>query len=50
MTIRLLLADDQELVRRALAVVLDLEDDFEVVASVGGGDEVAARLRRSTRM
>jgi two-component system response regulator DesR len=42
MTIRLLLADDQELLRAALAVVLDLEDDFEVVASVGRGDEVVA--------
>jgi two-component system, NarL family, response regulator DesR len=41
-TIRLLLADDQELLRAALAVVLDLEDDFEVVASVGRGDEVVA--------
>jgi two-component system response regulator DesR len=44
-TIRLLLADDQELIRGALAVVLDLEDDFEVVASVGRGDEVAAAAR-----
>lgn len=42
MTIRLLLADDQELLRAALAVVLELEDDFEVVASVGRGDEVVA--------
>jgi two-component system response regulator DesR len=41
-TIRLLLADDQELIRGALAVVLELEDDFEVVASVGRGDEVLA--------
>ena len=42
MTIRLLLADDQELLRAALAVVLELEDDFEVVASVGRGDEVVS--------
>ena len=40
MTIRLLLADDQELVRSALCALLDLEGDFEVVASVGRGDEV----------
>jgi len=42
MTIRLLLADDQELIRQALRVLLDLEPDFEVVASVGRGDEVTA--------
>jgi two-component system, NarL family, response regulator DesR len=41
MTIRLLLADDQELLRTALGAVLGLEDDFEVVASVGRGDQVA---------
>ena len=47
MTIRLLLADDQELVRRALAALLDLEDDFTVVATVGRGDEVMAAARES---
>ncbi|HZM40094.1 MAG TPA: response regulator transcription factor [Acidimicrobiales bacterium] len=45
MTIRLLLADDQELVRTALAALLDLEDDFEVVAQVGKGDEVVAAVK-----
>jgi two-component system, NarL family, response regulator DesR len=44
-TVRLLLADDQELLRSALAVVLELEDDFEVVASVARGDEVAAAAK-----
>jgi two-component system, NarL family, response regulator DesR len=39
-TVRLLLADDQELVRSALCALLNLEVDFEVVASVGRGDEV----------
>jgi two-component system response regulator DesR len=43
--IRLLLADDQTLVRSALAALLDLEDDFEVVAQVGRGDEVVAAAR-----
>jgi two-component system response regulator DesR len=43
--IRLLLADDQELIRSALAVLLGLQDDFEVVASVGRGDEVVAAAR-----
>jgi two-component system response regulator DesR len=40
--IRLLLADDQALVRSALAALLELEDDFAVVAEVGRGDEVVA--------
>ena len=39
--IRLLLADDQALVRGALAALLDLESDLTVVAEVGRGDEVA---------
>jgi two-component system, NarL family, response regulator DesR len=45
MMVRLLLADDQELIRSALAALLALEEDFEVVASVGRGDEVAAAAR-----
>jgi two-component system response regulator DesR len=42
MTIRLMLADDQAMVRSALAALLSLEPDFEVVAEVGRGDEVVA--------
>jgi two-component system response regulator DesR len=45
--IRLLLADDQALVRGALATLLDLEADLEVVAEVGRGDEVVAAARRT---
>jgi two-component system response regulator DesR len=44
-TIRILLADDQALVRSALAALLELEDDFEVVVQVGRGDEVVAAAR-----
>ncbi|WP_270887715.1 response regulator transcription factor [Pedococcus sp. 5OH_020] len=48
MTIRLLLADDQALVRGALATLLGLEPDMEVVAEVGRGDEVVATARASS--
>ncbi|ADD44216.1 response regulator transcription factor [Stackebrandtia nassauensis] len=46
--IKVLLADDQALVRGAMAAMLGLETDIEVVAEVGTGDEVlpaVARLR-----
>lgn len=42
--IRLLIADDQALVRGALAALLGLEPDLEVVAEVGRGDEVLAAV------
>jgi two-component system response regulator DesR len=42
--IRLLLADDQALVRGALSALLGLEPDLEVVAEVGSGDEVVAAV------
>jgi two-component system, NarL family, response regulator DesR len=45
--IRLLLADDQALVRGALAALLDLEADLEVVAEVGRGDEVVDAARQA---
>lgn len=47
MTIRLLLADDQALVRGALAALLSLEPDLEVVAEVASGDEVVEAARAS---
>jgi two-component system response regulator DesR len=40
--IRVLLAEDQALVRGALAALLRLEEDIAVVAEVGRGDEVLA--------
>jgi two-component system response regulator DesR len=46
--IRLLLADDQALVRGALAALLSLEPDLTVVAEVGRGDEVVPEALRTT--
>lgn len=43
--IKVLLADDQALVRGALAALLALESDLEVVAEVGRGDEVLDAAR-----
>ncbi|MFI6292140.1 response regulator transcription factor [Nonomuraea sp. NPDC050790] len=45
MTTRVLLADDEHLIRGALAALLDLEDGIEVVAQVGRGDEVVPAVR-----
>ncbi|MDR6117885.1 two-component system response regulator DesR [Aeromicrobium sp. SORGH_AS981] len=45
MTIRLLLADDQALVRGALAALLSLEHDLDVVAEVGSGADVLDAVR-----
>lgn len=44
-TIKVLLAEDQSMVREALAALLGLEPDIEVVAQVARGDEVLAAAR-----
>ncbi|WP_423184137.1 response regulator [Arthrobacter sp. NyZ413] len=44
MSIRLVIADDQALVRGALAALLGLEPDIEVVAELGDGTGVAAAV------
>lgn len=43
--IRVLLAEDQAMVRGALVSLLGLEDDLDVVAEVGRGDEVLEAAR-----
>ncbi len=48
MTIRVLLADDQALIRSGFRVLIDSADDLEVVGEASGGAE-AVRLARSTR-
>lgn len=45
-TIRIILADDQALVRGGLAALLAMEPDIEVVAEVGRGDELEAAVAR----
>ncbi len=42
--IRVVLADDQHLVRGALAALLELEDDISVVGEVGRGDGVVGAV------
>lgn len=46
MTLRVLVADDQEIVRTGLAMILDAQPDIEVVARVADGDEAVAAARR----
>ena len=43
--IRVLLADDEHLIRVALAQMLDLEDDIEIVGQAGTGPEAVAQAR-----
>ncbi|MFD3686320.1 response regulator [Nocardiopsis sp. NPDC058631] len=43
---RILVADDEHLIRDAIAGLLDLEDDFEVVGRAASGDEALATALR----
>ena len=44
MTIRVLVADDQAMIRGALAGLLDLESDIEVVAQASDGAQALEEL------
>jgi DNA-binding NarL/FixJ family response regulator len=44
--IRVLLADDQDLVRAGFRALLDAQDDIEVVGEAGDGDEAVQLARR----
>lgn len=46
-SVRVLLAEDQSMVREALATLLGLEADIEVVAQVARGDEVVGAAKES---
>jgi len=46
MTIRILLADDQEIIRTGLRMILDAQSDMEVVGEAGNGREAVALAHR----
>lgn len=46
MTIRVVVADDQELVRSGFAMILDAQPDIEVVAEAGDGAQAVDAVRR----
>ena len=46
MALRILLVDDEELVRAGLRLILETEDDFEVVGEAGDGSEAVELTRR----
>ncbi|HUG50098.1 MAG TPA: DNA-binding response regulator, partial [Terrimesophilobacter sp.] len=45
MTIRVLIADDQELVRTGLSMILGAQPDIEVVGEASDGNEAVALAR-----
>ena len=45
MTIRVVIADDQELVRSGFAMIVDAQDDMEVVGEASDGEEAVAIAR-----
>ncbi|GLP70747.1 DNA-binding response regulator [Streptomyces sp. TUS-ST3] len=48
MSIRVVVADDQELVRSGFSMILEAQQDIEVVAEAGDGAEAVAAVRRHT--
>lgn len=46
MTIGILIADDQALVRRGFRMILEIEDDLEVLGEAVDGEDAAAQARR----
>lgn len=44
--LRILIADDEHLIREAITGLLELEDDFEIVGEVASGDEAIATALR----
>ena len=44
--IKILIADDQELIRESLKIILRTNNEFEVIDTVGSGKEVVESIRR----
>ena len=44
--IKILIADDQELIRESLKIILSTNNEFEVIDTVGSGKEVVESIRR----
>lgn len=44
--IKIMIADDQELIRESLKIILSTKEEFEVVATVGNGREVIEALHK----
>ena len=47
MSIRVVIADDQELIRTGFRMILDSEDDLEVVGEASTGREAVALARET---
>lgn len=43
--VKIMIADDQQLIRESLKIILDSDPDFEVVKAVGSGQEVLDALK-----
>lgn len=46
MTVRVLIADDQEMIRTGVRMILEAEDDLEVVGEARDGQDAVAKTRR----
>ncbi|MGQ4445135.1 response regulator transcription factor, partial [Streptomyces violaceoruber] len=46
MSVRVVVADDQELVRSGFSMILEAQPDIEVVAEAGDGAEAVAAVER----
>ncbi len=48
--IKVLIADDQELIRESLKIVLGTNEDMEVTGIAENGEQVLSEIKRKSRM